>query len=297
MNNLNKYIIITPAFNEAGFIEKTIEGVLCQTIPAQKWIIVDDGSNDATAEIIKKYSTRTNFIQYHYREKLKEQEYFSSNVHAIMEGYRQVKSLEFDFLAILDADITLPRDYYEKILNHFYSDRKLGVASGIYEDLVNGKLYNVLSDRRYTPKAIQVFRREVFENIGGFIPLKYGGEDTTACVMARMAGWKAWSFPDIKVIHHRATGMGNSNKILKARFVQGLAEYSLGSHWLFILGKSIKRALKERPFLIGGLFRLVGYVWGFILGEKRIVTDEFVSFFRKEQMARVLSLDNVKNNV
>ena len=294
MKNSYKYAIITPAFNEADFIEKTIESVLCQTIPAEKWIIVDDGSNDATAEIIKKYSIQINFIQYYYREKSKEEDYFSSNVHAIMEGYRQVKSLEFDFLAVLDADITLPRDYYEIILNRFYSDTKLGVASGVYEELVNGRLYSVIHDRRFTPKAIQVFRREVFEKVGGFIPLKSGGEDTAACVMARMAGWKAWSFPDITVVHRRATGMGNSNKILRARFVQGLAEYSLGSHWLFILGKSVKRALKEKPFLAGGLLRLAGYIWGFIRREKRIVTDEFVRFFRNEQMARVLYLNKVK---
>ena len=143
------------------------------------------------------------------------QSYFGSNVYAIMEGVKQVALIDYNFLAVLDADITLPGDYYEQILARFAADPRLGVASGIYENLVNGQLQRVINDRRSTPKAIQVFRRSCFEQIGGYVPMKYGGEDACACTMARMHGWKSWSFPELKVIHRRPTGLGNARSILR----------------------------------------------------------------------------------
>ncbi|MDH3360557.1 MAG: hypothetical protein OEL55_06765, partial [Desulfobulbaceae bacterium] len=199
------------------------------------------------------------------------------------------KDLSFDYLAILDADIRLPEDYYQRILGKFAADSTLGVASGIYENLINDKLHKVLNDRRSTPKAIQVFRRQVFEKIGGFLPMQHGGEDTVACVMARMAGWKVWSFPDIKVVHLRPTGTGATSNILAVRFRQGICEYHLGAHPLFFLLKVLRRALREKPYIAGGAMRLAGYLCAALRGDKKELPKEVVRFSRKEQMARVVS--------
>ncbi len=293
MNNIASYIIITPAFNEADFIEQTIQSVLRQKILPKQWIVVDDGSNDNTGEIIKKYAGEHEFIQYHYREKPEGQEYFASNVFAIMEGYEKIKEFSYDFLAILDADIQLSEDYYQRIFNKFHADSHLGVASGIYEDLIDGKLCLVLHDRRSTPKAIQVFRKKVFEEINGFLPLKWGGEDTIACVMARMVGWKAWSFPDIKVIHLRPTGTGAAENILSVRFRQGICEYNLASQPLFFLLKILRRVVLEKPYIIGSLSRLTGYLWAALRRDEIVLPIEVVKFFRKEQLARVFTGNRV----
>ena len=115
-NNI-KYIIITPAYNEAEYIERTVKGVLAQSVSPYKWLIVDDGSTDDTAKVIGRYAAEHSWIQYIYREKEPSQSYYSSNVYAIMAGYEQIKTMDYDFLAVLDADISLPKDYYgeEKI--------------------------------------------------------------------------------------------------------------------------------------------------------------------------------------
>lgn len=289
MNDNALYIIITPAFNEAAYIEQTIQSVLRQTLLPKIWLIVDDSSSDETAIIVKKYAEKSDFIQYHFREKPDRQEYFASNVFAVMEGYEKIKTISSDFLAILDADIRLPDDYYQRILNEFHTDRQLGVASGIYENLIDGKLHKVLNDRRSTPKAIQVFRREVFEQIEGFRPLKFGGEDTIACVMARMAGWKAWSFPDIKVVHLRPTGTGAVNNILSVRFRQGVCEYNLAAHPLFFLLKALRRSVLEKPYLIGGAIRSAGYLWAALRRDKIVLSKKVVKFIRKEHMERLFS--------
>ena len=293
LGNNAKYIIITPAYNEADYIAETIESVLAQTLLPSKWIIVDDCSTDDTANVIQQYAEENEWIQYIYRKKESDQSYYSNNVYAIMAGFKQVKSIDFNFLAVLDADIILPEDYYERIFDRFSRDEKLGVASGVYQDLVNGRLRKVLNDRRSTPKAIQVFRKECFDQIGGYLPLKYGGEDTCSCIMARMKGWKSWSFPELCVVHNKPVGIGHANNMLKVRFRHGLNEYGMATHPLFMLVKSLRRCIKERPIISGGLARIAGFLYGYCLREKRQIPDGMVRFIRQEQMRRLFNLNHI----
>jgi len=288
-----RYVIVTPAYNEARYVEATIESVLRQTITPLRWVIVDDGSTDDTAALVQSCALRNPLLRPLCRRRLTTQSYFASNVHAIMDGVQSLREVDYDFLAILDADITLPPDYYEQIFARFAADARLGVASGIYDDLVNGRPQRVLHDRRSTPKAIQVFRRACFEEIGGFLPLKYGAEDTCTCLMARMRGWKAWSFPELKVIHRRPTGLGNTRSVVRARFLLGLQEYGLGSHPLFVLAKYLRRAFLEKPYLVGSAATLAGFLYGSVRREDRQVPDEVVRFARREQLARVWTFNRI----
>ncbi|MFC1653054.1 glycosyltransferase [Planctomycetota bacterium] len=290
---MSDYIIITPAFNEAGYIDRTIESVIVQQIIPKQWIIVDDGSTDSTADVIKNYAVKYDWIQYYYRQKPEGQAYFSSNVFAIMEGWNQVKEIQFKFLAILDADIVLPVNYYAEITRRLDQDTKLGIASGVYENLIDGKLYPVLNDRRSTPKALQVFQKSVFESIGGYLPLEHGGEDTVSCFVARMQGWKVWSYPDIKAQHLRPTGTGNANTLLKVRFKQGICEYHLAVHPFFLLIKALRRMIKERPYILGGFARIWGFLWAALKRHKTVLPSDVISYIRKDQLYRIRHFNKV----
>jgi hypothetical protein len=135
---------------------------------------------------------------------------------------------------------------------------------------------------------LEMFRRECYEEIGGYMPLKGGGTDTIADVMARMKGWKVRSFPDVQVFHHRLTATGQTN-IYLARFRQGFREYKIGYHPLFHVAKCAYRIV-ERPYLIGSLLRFVGFCWAFLFREKREVPYDVVRFQRNEQILRLLAL-------
>lgn len=293
MSDNRRFVMVTAAFNEEAQMEETIESVALQTALPLRWVIVDDGSTDQTGNIVRRAQRAFPWIVYHRRHREPEQAYFASNVYALTEGVAQVRNLDYEFLAILDADITLPHDYYEQVFARFEADARLGVASGIYENLIEGSLHKVLSDRRSTPKAVQVFRRACFEQIGGFLPLKYGGEDTCACIMARMNGWRSWSFPELKVIHRRPTGVGNATSILRARFVQGLADYGVSTHPLFMFVKSLKRCLCESPIVLGGALRLAGYVYGYLRRDPRLLPADVARYARREQVRRVLCLNRI----
>ncbi|NLH15727.1 MAG: glycosyltransferase family 2 protein, partial [Phycisphaerae bacterium] len=284
--------------NEARFIGMTIESVLTQTVKPLKWVIVDDGSTDETPSIIQQYVARCPWIHYVRREKVAGQHYFASNVFGIQEGYRGLGNLPYDFLAILDADISLPPNYYKQILSRLCADEKLGVASGVYVDrLPDGNLRKVLNDRRSTPKSITVFRRSCYEDIGGFVPMKYGGEDTVACFIARMKGWKTWSYPDVEVIHNKPIGTGHASNLLKIRYRQGRGEWFLGTHPAFFLLKSLRRCVKEPPFLFGGMARMMGYFFGILSREPRQISEDLVRFIRREQCHRILGFNSIPKEI
>jgi glycosyltransferase involved in cell wall biosynthesis len=265
-----------------------MESVIAQSVRPQIWVIVDDGSTDETAEIIKLYSERHEWIRCVYREKTLGQTYFGSNVQAILKGLELLAGESYEYIAILDADISLPKDYYEKILDCFERDERLGIASGVYVDNIDGRFRKVLNDRRSTPKGLMVFRRRCYKDTGGFVPMKYGGEDTCACFMARMQGWKTWSFPDLTAIHNKPIGTGHSKKLLKIRFRQGVGEYFLATHPLFFLAKSMRRCIKEHPVFIGGLARITGFIYAHFMGKKRQIPKDLVKYIRREQLYRVI---------
>lgn len=283
------YVVVVPAYNEAEYIRYALDSLVAQTLTPSAAFVVDDGSSDATLSTVQQYAGRTPWIRSSRRERVSGQAYFASNVHAIMEGVRLVQDTSYEYLAILDADISLPCDYYETVIARFQEDPRLGIGSGIYDNVVAGRRQAVLHDRHSTPKAIMVFRRACFEEIGGLLPLAWGGEDTCACVMARMKGWKAWSFPDITVLHHRPTGTGNAKSVLQARFKQGLADSGVGSHPLFVLAKALRRCVREQPYLIGGFLRLAGFVYGSLRRRHRDVPVDVVRSLRREQLHRLLN--------
>lgn len=285
------YVLITPARNEEEYIEKTIQSVISQTILPRKWVIVSDSSTDRTGEIVRQYASKYGFIQLVYSEGDNNRN-FGSKVQAFYKGYQQLKNVDYDFIGNLDADVTFEPDYYERVLSKFQEDVKLGIAGGSRFDIIDGNYQRVLSSRWHVCGAIQLFRRQCYEDIGGYITLEKGGEDAVTVIMARMHGWKVKQLIDIKILHHRPTGTAKGN-ILYARFRQGAMEYSLGYHPVYETVKFFSR-IREKPYGIGSIFRLGGYCWAFLKRGKRDIPDEVVNFLRWEQMKRLKSLFKIQ---
>jgi len=281
------YVIITPARNEEAYIEETIQSVISQTVLPLKWVIVSDGSTDRTDKIAKKYLDNYSFMVL-LSIKGDAQRNFGSQVRAINIGYEHLKHLRYDFIGNLDADVSFAPNYYERVLEKFQQNPKLGLAGGfIYEQYKGSFRSRPFNSIRSVPHAVQLFRKECYESIGGYIPLKYGGPDWYAEVMARMNGWQVESFPELKVFHHRHTATADGK--LRGMFQEGLRAYSVGSHPLFEIFKSLRR-IEKKPFFVYSFFRMAGFIAAYLRGEQRVVSDEFVKYLRKEQMERLKSL-------
>jgi GT2 family glycosyltransferase len=281
------YVLITAAHNEEKYIEGTIRSILAQSVRPARWVIVSDGSTDRTNEIVKKYASENAFIELVQLDAAHRHS-FGKKSHAIMTGYDRLKSLEYGFIGILDADISLEPNYYCKLLYQFRDDFKLGLTGGFIYEETRGVFTSRRSNRAFSVAgATQFYRRECFDRIGGILSLRYGGADWCAEVSARMTGWTVRAIPELKVLHHRATG--TANNLLRHRFQEGQQEFSLGALPAFVVVKCIGR-LVEKPAVIGGLARLTGFVWSYCQREDRPVSKEFVQFLRKEQKRRLLSI-------
>ena len=288
----SNYVLITAVRNEETYIELTIQSVLAQTILPKMWIIVSDGSTDSTDEIITKYKIQNDFIILVRREQKNEGVDFSSKVQAIYEGYDHLKEIEYDFIGILDGDVSFSSNYYENILMKFSENHELGIAGGIVfdkHDECNVRRSPVYSE--YIPGCIQLFRRKCYVDIGGLIPLKDGGEDTVAVIMARMHGWKVEAFEELNIFHHKCSTAARGK--LRESYRDGKLYYSIGSHPLFEFIKSIRR-LSTRPFFLYAFTRMCGYISGYYQKQNRPVSDAFIKYLRKEQLSR-LKFEIIKN--
>lgn len=277
------YVLITPARNEAAFIEQTIQSVIQQTVKPLKWVIVSDGSTDGTDDIVKKYAPEHPWIEL-VRTPERQERHFAGKVHAFNTGYEKIKNLDFDIIGNLDADITFEKDYFAFLLDRFAKNPELGVAGTPFRE------GNQQYDYRFTSTdhvsgACQLFRRQCFEDIGGYMPLKVGGIDLVAVTTARMRGWQTRCFTEKWCFHHKKTQSG-SHSDLKRIFNSGYHDYLMGSSPIWQISRSCYQ-MSKKPYLIGGSMLLFGYLWALLTRAARPVSDEFTRFRRREQMHRL----------
>ena len=279
-----KYVLVTAAYNEEAYLQRLLVSVVQQTAPPLKWIIVSDGSTDRTDEVVESFASEHEFIQLH-RVTEKHGRNFAAQVNAINLGFALLGGLDYDFIGNLDADISLEPTYFEKLLRELERDPQLGLAGGfIYEDTGTGFESRRGNSTRSVPHALQLFRRQCFDQLGGYLPLPYGGPDWHAEVSARMNGWRVEAFPALPAFHHRPTGTAGG--LLGYWYRQGFMDYSLGSYPLFEIVK-LGRRLQSKPYILGAVARFAGFVWAYCRGEARPASEEFVLFLRKEQKGRL----------
>src|SRR4030095_7573955 len=104
-----KYVLITPARNEERFIEKTLASMVAQTMLPERWVIVDDGSTDRTAEIVQGYAKQFRWIELAQRPQRQDRN-FAGKAHAFNAGFERVRSFQFEVIGNLDADISFECD-------------------------------------------------------------------------------------------------------------------------------------------------------------------------------------------
>jgi poly-beta-1,6-N-acetyl-D-glucosamine synthase len=280
------YVLITAARNEEKYIENTIKAIIAQTILPVKWIIVSDGSTDRTDEIVQQYSAKYNFITLVRKTtNLNGQVDFTSKVQAIKIGYEKLQDIDYDFVGILDGDVTFDTYYYENILNKFAENSRLGIAGGIILDQYDDHCTRRSPNRaNYVSGCIQFYRRRCYEDVCGLFPIKEGGEDTITAVTAQMKGWIVEAFEELDVYHHKH-GKNTRDKLREA-FRAGRMFYAMGSLPLFEVLKSIK-SITAKPYLLFAMTRMCGYLIPYFKRQRRPVTEEFIHFMRKEQVAQL----------
>jgi len=278
------YVIITPARNEARFIELTLQSVIAQTVRPLKWVIISDGSTDGTDEIVKQYASNFSWIELLRMPERRERN-FAGKVLAFNAGHGKVKNLDYDVIVSLDADISFESNYFSFLLEKLTAEPALGLVGTPFQE-TSGQIYDYrFVSIEHVSGACQMFRRECFEAIGGYLPIKGGSIDHVAVITARMKGWKTRTFTEKVCLHHREMGTAQRG-ILTSRFKLGTKDYAVGNHPLWELFRAM-RQMTMSPAIFGGLALGAGYLWTWIRRVKRPVSQDLVDFHRREQMQRL----------
>jgi glycosyltransferase involved in cell wall biosynthesis len=286
MRNTLNYVLITPARNEAAFIEVTLQSVVAQTLLPVKWVIVDDGSTDGTGDIVRKYAADHPWIELLQMSERRDR-HFGGKAVAVDAGRQRAAGLQFDVIGNLDADVSFEPDYFEFLMGRFSENPKLGVAGTAF----------VEGDMRYNYEFVgiehvsgmcQMFRRECFGEIGGYQPIKSGGIDVIAVLSARAKGWETRTFEEKRFIHHRSQGSA-LHAGLRERLHVGRKDYLMGNHPLWELFRSVYQ-MKYKPYVIGGVLILGAYLWNLVRGVERTIPVELIALRRSEQLNRLKAI-------
>lgn len=282
-NDRLTYVLITPARNEASFIEQTLDSVIRQTRRPLKWVVVSDGSTDRTDEIVASRLREHDWMDF-VRMPEHRDRHFAAKVQCFNAGFARLKDLDYDIVGSLDADISFDADYFDFLLDKFEGNPKLGVAGTPF--IEEGFQYDYrFTNIEHVSGACQLFRRKCFEEIGGYIPIRGGGIDWTAVTTARMKGWQTRTFTEKTCRHLKAMGTGNTGS-MGVWFRQGKKDYFLGGHPIWQFFRMLYQ-MKNRPFVCSGIFLMLGYAWAGLTGMKRPISGDLMAFHRKEQMERL----------
>ena len=282
-----RYVLITPARNEGQFIENTIQTVAKQTHLPERWVIVNDGSTDDTGVIAARYAEKYPWITA-VSLPVRQERNFAAKVYAFRAGQEKLAGVEYDIIGNLDADVTLDPDHFEFLMKKFAEDPQLGVAGTVFEEPGYNSATDSFEGQNYVSGQCQIFRRECYEEIGGYLPSKAGGIDWIAVNTARMIGWGTRSFREKSFYHHRILGTANHGLFGKG-YAYGKKDFLLGGHPLWEIFRCIFRMAKQ-PYIIGGVALLFGYFGTWLSGEKRVVSDELMRFHRREQLMKLRAI-------
>lgn len=282
-----RYAVITPCRNEAEFLPTTIRTMAAQTILPAIWIIVDDGSTDETPQIIHAAASEHPWIRVIQRADRGTRAVGGGVVEAFNDGVSSIDLDNYDYICKLDADLGLPEVYFQRLIERMESDPLLGNFSGkTYIPTQGGKW---VSERMGDENAIgptKFYRVECFRDIGGFVPqVCWDGIDGHMC---RMKGWKALSLDieEIRVKHYRPHG-SSQQSIWVGRQRWGRGKYFMGSSPLYMLGVAAYRSI-ERPYLIGSIGLLVGYIRAWCSRHERYSDPQYLHHLRKYELRSLL---------
>jgi len=284
----SSYVLITAARNEASYIGHTLDSVLAQTVLPKRWVIVSDGSTDETDEIVKKRTDGLDFVVFIRLRRERNEHEFGSKVYALRAAFEQLKDVDYEFIGNLDADISFENTYFEELIRRMHIQPQLGIAGGfIYEQSSGAFKSRPCNEIGYVSGAVQMFRRDCYVSLGGYTPLKYGGEDTFVLFMAVLKGWTVHCYPDLAARHHKV--LTDFRGAIRRAFQSGASDFQLGTDLRFASIKSIRRIV-EKPYCFHGVAHLLGFIWAALTLPDRGVPDHFSEFYRHRQWSKFRDL-------
>jgi poly-beta-1,6-N-acetyl-D-glucosamine synthase len=279
-------LAITPARDEEKLLPGLIASMAVQTQRPERWIVIDNGSRDATASILDAAAGRYPWIEPSHLPATRPRAAGGESV--IMQFLPREQWGQWDYLLRLDADLTFGPDFIELLLDEFRRDPQLGVAGAILLEPDGARWHEVQVPSFHVRGAAKMYATKCFRAIGGLEPGL--GWDTIDELHAMMLGFHSRHFRHIRAYHHRP--QGTAGRLWRARLAAGRAAYRSGYSTLFMLVRALRHLLLP-PYLVGAAMMLTGYFEGYLRRLPRPAPPELIRFVRRQQLRRLLMRDTL----
>ena len=286
MKSFSSYVLISPCRNEAAYMRQTLDTVIAQTVRPSKWVIVDDGSTDETPQILAEYATRHEWIKIVTRTDRGRRAVGPGVIETFYAGYEAINPDDYTYLCKLDLDLRLPPRYFEILMARMEANPRIATCSGKAYIEENGRLVSERHGDETSLGMTKFYRVACFKAIGGFVrEVMWDGIDCHCC---RMKGWIAcsWDEPELCFVHLRPMG-SSQQSIYTGRMRHGYGQYFMGTGLLYMVASVIYR-VNEKPYVLGSLAILWGWIKNALQGKPRYNDLEFRRFLRKYQMRALI---------
>jgi glycosyltransferase involved in cell wall biosynthesis len=268
-------------------MRRTIDSVIAQSIRPSLWIIVNDGSTDATSDILGEYCSRHDWIKVVNKPDRGHRSVGPGVIEAFYFGLDRADLDEFSYLCKLDLDLDLPEKYFEELMRRMNLNKRIGTCSGkAYFINHSGKLVSEKIGDEMSLGMTKFYSITCFKQIGGFVrEVMWDGLD---CHKARQLGWIAcsWDDEDLNFEHLRAMG-SSQNGILTGRRRHGFGQYYMGSDPIYFFATAILKMMHP-PIFLGGLAMIQGYLGAMLRRETQHQDSELQRFIRAYQRRALL---------
>lgn len=249
-----RYVLATPVFNEMNVLPGLLASIEQQTQLPVVWLVVDDSSKDGSLQWLQQAAQSRDWLVV-LPSPEQADEYLGAHVARIKRwGMEQALRISDErgqpgqLAGIIDADIVVPPDHYERLAAHFEADPTLGVASSVVVSTGSeGTSLDRFQREDSARGGTQIFRRECLAAIGGLPP--WPGFDGAANVKARARGYTSRCYFDLVAVQQRETA---------ARFGHA-AGYARKGRYAWFLGVHPLMALARGAAYSSGAPRSAGY--------------------------------------
>ena len=238
-----KISIVTPSYNQAPFLEETIQSVLSQGYPDLEYVVMDGGSTDGSVEIICRYEKQLAYWQ-------SGPDVGQSD--ALRRGFARSSG---DILAWLNSDDTLEPGILIAVGEYFVSHPDVDVVYGNINlvDPAGEPMYTayplldlriLVYENRFIPQQAMFWKRELYERVGGVNPKLRFAMDFELAMKFLLAGARVAKIPRVLANYrfHPAAKSSTIRDVMESEIEEVLSRLSP------IRGGALKRIVKKIYF-------------------------------------------------